>query len=62
MILKNPWLFVLLSLLDPGALSEGTIAMGIVRVSGRPSQIGFRMITCERKVRLKLGVVCMCIF
>jgi hypothetical protein len=42
-----------------GALSEVTIAMGIVRVAVRPSQIGFRIITFERKVRLKLGVVCM---
>jgi hypothetical protein len=35
-----------------GALSEGTIAMGIVRVAVRPSQIGFRIITFERKVRV----------
>ena len=27
----------------------------------RLSRIGFRMITCKRKVGLKLGVVCMCI-
>jgi hypothetical protein len=60
MILKKPWLFVRFSL-SPGALSEGTIAMGIVRVAVRTSQIGFRIITFERKVRLKLGVVCMCI-
>ena len=26
-----------------------------------PSQIGFRMINCEQKVGLKLGVVCKCI-
>jgi hypothetical protein len=26
-----------------------------------PSQIGLRMINCEQKVRLKLGVVCKCI-
>ena len=29
--------------------------------SVRPSQIGFWMITCEQKVGLNLGVVCMCI-
>jgi hypothetical protein len=32
-----------------------------VRVSVGPSQIGFWMIACEQKVRLKLGVVCECI-
>jgi len=45
----------------PTLRRRGTIAMGIVCPSMCPSLNGFQMITCERKVRLKLGVVCMCI-
>jgi hypothetical protein len=40
--------------LSPDASSKGGYSNWY-----RPSQIGFR-ITCERKVGLKLGVVCMC--
>jgi hypothetical protein len=32
-----------------------------IHPSVRPPRIGFRVITCERKIGLKLGVACMCI-
>jgi hypothetical protein len=44
--------------LSQDASSKGTLVIvGVVRQSARPSRIGLRVMTCERKVGLKLDVL-----